>query len=128
MSIVVTVLILIFRYPLMDLFTHNEPNVVLIGGQYLVIVSSCYIIFSVMFSYNGVLRGAGDTLVPMFITLFALWGVRVPAAIILSKYLGADGIWWSVPVGWLVGTICSIFYYLTGKWKNKGVFQRVGKS
>lgn len=121
-SIVVTIAILLFRTELMQLFT-NDANVVEIGNHYLLIVSSCYIIFSLMFSLNGVLRGAGDTLVPMFFTLIALWGVRVPLAFILSKHMGVTGIWLSVPLGWLVGTVCSYFYYLTGKWKTKSVIK-----
>ena len=63
----------------MQLFT-NDSDVILIGVRYLVIVSSCYFIFSIMFSLTGVLRGAGDTLIPMFITLFSLWFVRIPLA------------------------------------------------
>lgn len=119
-SIIVAVVILFFRSELMMLFT-KDANVIGIGNHYLLIVSSCYVIFSIMFSINGVLRGAGDTLVPMFFTLIALWGVRVPLAYILSKHMGVTGIWLSVPLGWLVGTTCSFFYYLTGKWKTKSV-------
>ena len=38
-----------------------------------------------MFIYTGVMRGAGDTLIPMFITLFSLWIIRIPAAVFLSR-------------------------------------------
>ena len=119
-SVVVTIVTILLRTELMQLFT-KDTNVIAIGNHYLIIVSSCYIIFSIMFSINGVLRGAGDTLVPMFFTLIALWGVRVPLAYMLSKHIGVTGIWLSVPIGWLVGTTCSFFYYLTGKWKTKSI-------
>lgn len=123
-SVSVTLLVQLTSTFLMRLFT-KDPEVIAIGHQYLVIVSSFYIIFSGMFSVNGVLRGAGDTVVPMFITLFALWAIRIPAAYIFSKHLGYVGIWWAVPLGMIVGFTLSFLYYLTGKYKNKVIVQPV---
>jgi Na+-driven multidrug efflux pump len=77
-----------------------------------------------MFTVNGVLRGAGDTLIPMFITLFSLWLIRIPVAYFLSDRIGETGIWWAVPIAWSAGTIVSYFYYLSGKWKTKSVVKQ----
>jgi Na+-driven multidrug efflux pump len=74
-----------------------------------------------MFVIGGVMRGAGDTIVPMFMTLFSLWVVRIPLALILSASMGETGIWWAIPIGWLSGMVLSYLYYMTGKWKTKGV-------
>lgn len=43
----------------------------------------------------GVLRGAGDTLVPLGFACVAYWLVGVPAAVLLSGFLGleAEGVW-----------------------------------
>ena len=71
-AISITILIILFKYPLMRLFTHDQ-SVINIGGEYLTIVTSFYLLFTGMFVYGGVMRGAGDTLIPMFITLFSLW-------------------------------------------------------
>jgi Na+-driven multidrug efflux pump len=92
-----------------------------IGAKYLIIVSSFYVFFSTMFVLNGVMRGAGDTLIPMFITLIALWAVRIPLSYWLSRHLDEVGIWWAIPIGWFLGMILSWFYYLTGRWKTKSV-------
>src|SRR5690554_1629310 len=62
---------------LMGLFDNN-PEVIRQGHEYLIIVSSFYIVFSSMFVMHGMLRGAGDTLIPMFITLISLWLIRIP--------------------------------------------------
>jgi putative MATE family efflux protein len=112
------VLIIIFRSQLMTLFTHDS-DVIAIGGQYLAIVASFYFFFSTMFVVGGVMRGAGDTLIPMFITLFSLWLVRIPLAWILSRHFGAAGIWWSTPIAWISGASFSYLYYLKGNWKTK---------
>ncbi len=115
-----TALIVIFGGDLMRMFT-TDPQVIEIGQNYLIIVSSFYLVFSSMFTIHGVLRGAGDTLIPMFITLFSLWIVRIPAAYLLSDRIGPDGIWWSIPMGWGIGMSFSYIYYRTGRWKTKAV-------
>jgi len=120
LAVFTSLTIIIFRHQLMMLFT-TDAAVVAIGAEYLVIVSSFYVFFSSMFVIGGVMRGAGDTLIPMFITLFALWVIRIPAAAIMSKYFGVDGIWWSIPVAWFIGMVLSYLYYLKGNWKNKVV-------
>ncbi|WP_282015171.1 MATE family efflux transporter [Marinifilum flexuosum] len=118
--ILMTAIIVIFGSQLMKMFT-TDPNVIAIGEKYLIIVSSFYLLFSTLFTTNGVLRGAGDTLIPMFITLFSLWIIRIPGAYFLSSQIGETGIWWSIPIGWSMGALLSYLYYLTGKWKSKSV-------
>ena len=119
-SVAVTLVVILFRHQLMGLFT-SEPEVIRIGAEYLLIVCSFYVVFSAMFVVGGLLRGAGDTLIPMFITLFALWVVRIPASWWLSKEMGAAGIWWAIPLGWAIGALFSWIYYLTGNWRKKAV-------
>ncbi len=123
-SIVITIMIVGFRNILMYFFTDNE-EVIRVGTEYLIITATFYLLFSVMFTFNGVMRGAGDTLIPMFITLIALWVIRIPLAVILSGLIGTDGIWWSAPASWFTGMLFSILYYSTGKWKSKVVVKKV---
>jgi putative MATE family efflux protein len=119
-SVSITILVYFFGNDLMMLFT-PDSEVIRLGNEYLVIVSSFYIVFSTLFVVNAVMRGAGDTLIPMFITLFALWIIRIPASYYLAERMGPTGIWWAVPIGWAVGMTLSYFYYLSGKWKGKSV-------
>ncbi len=129
----ITALIVIFKYPLMGLFTQDQA-VINIGGEYLTIVTAFYLLFTGMFVYSGVMRGAGDTIIPMFLTLFSLWIIRIPTAVFLSQEtieilgltikgmgMGEAGIWWSIPAGWGIGMILTIIYYKTGNWKTKTV-------
>ncbi len=121
-SVSVSLITVIFGKHIMMLFT-KDINVINIGYEYLVIVSSFYVVFSTMFIVGGVMRGAGDTLIPMFITLFALWIVRIPLAYILAPKIGEIGIWWAIPIGWFFGMSLSYLYYLTGRWKTKTVIK-----
>jgi len=121
-SLFISLITVLFGKLLMHMFT-NDPVVIEIGGDYLRIIGSFYILFSVMFVINGVLRGAGDTLIPMFISLFSLWIIRIPVAYLLAKNpaIGVHGIWWSIPIGWFSGVILYYGYYRTGRWKKKAV-------
>lgn len=123
-SVLVTLIVVFFRRGFMFLFT-KSPEVAAIGEGYLIIVSSCYVIFSIMFALNGVMRGAGDTLIPMFITLLSLWAIRVPFAAMLSTRYDETGIWMSVPIAWGAGAILSYIYYRTGNWKKKTIIKPV---
>lgn len=119
-SLVVTIVAWLFGRDLMRVFT-PDAEVIQIGYEYLVIVSSFYILFSAMFTTNGIMRGAGDTLAPMFITLFSLWVLRIPGSYFLSLRMGTDGIWWGIPMAWFFGWLFSWIYYRTGKWRSKAV-------
>lgn len=119
-TIITTLIIVIFGHFLMDLFT-DDSEVIRLGDQYLTIVSSFYLFFNLMFIYGGVMRGAGDTLIPMFLSLFSLWIIRIPLAWFMSKKIGAPGIWWAIPAGWLIGLVLSYLYYKSGRWKTKTV-------
>jgi len=121
-AITISASTVIFAEPLMRLFTNKEDvEVVAIGVDYLRIVSPFYLVFSLMFIFNGVLRGAGDTVFPMFITLLALWVIRLPISYWLSLKMDAIGIWWGIPIAWGFGVMASFLYYKTGKWKKKAV-------
>ncbi len=115
---VVGAVMIIFRAQLIGLFT-SDPQVIRIGAQYLFIVPLFYLVFTAMFVVGGVLRGAGDTLVQMLISLVGLWIVRIPASAILSGRIGTMGLWLGIPIGWSVGLILSSIYYATGRWKTR---------
>ena len=119
-TVITSLIAVFFGKFLMKMFT-DDPQVIEIGAKYLIIVGATYVLFSSMFVVGSVMRGAGDTLIPMFITLFALWIIRIPLAYLLSQptWLGVNGIWWSIPLGWLTGLTLSFLYYSTGKWKTK---------
>ncbi len=122
-SIFVTLIAHFYSTELMSLFT-SDPEVIRYGSDYLIIVCSFYILFSGMFSISGVMRGAGDTLVPMLVTLFSLWLIRIPLAHILSGRFGVHGIWWAIPFAWAIGLVGAWVYYKTGRWKTKVLVKR----
>ena len=117
-SVIISTIALLFPDFLISVFT-NDATVIAIGVSYLKTVAWFFFIFSILFVYNGALRGAGDVVVPMFITLIALWLVRIPASYFLSLRAGYVGIWYGSPIGWFVGMSLSLSYFYTGRWKRK---------
>ena len=122
-SLGISLLVILAGTLLMRLFT-TDSNVIAIGHQYLIIVGCFYVVFNFMFCINGVTRGAGDTLIPMIITLFGLWIIRIPAAWLLSKPFGAVGIWWAIPMAWAIGAVLQYTYYKSGRWKKKAIVKK----
>ncbi len=97
----------------------DDPKVVAMGIPYLHIVGGAYVLFAVMFVANGVINGAGHTMITTAITLIALWGVRVPIASYLSHSMHSiEGVWYGMAIGFSSGALMSLAYYLSGRWKK----------
>ena len=123
--IFLSLVVVVFGEEIMSLFVEqNAPHhteIIAIGKEYLVIVTSFYIVFSSMLVLNGMTRGAGATLIPMLITTLSLWIIRIPIAYFLADKFGASGIWWSIPIGWSAGFVGAFIYYKSGYWKRHTV-------
>jgi MATE family multidrug resistance protein len=50
---------------------------------------------------GGILRGLGDTRVPMLINLIGFWAVGIPVGLLLGfrAEMGAQGLWWGLVFG-----------------------------
>lgn len=119
-SAIITLIIFLFGPNLLNMFMDSNANVEAInyGMDYMHVVSSFYILMGIMFSSNGLLRGAGDMKTFMFSSLGNLFS-RVLLAYFLANRIGPGAIWWSIPIGWLVGSVISFTRYKTGGWAKK---------
>ena len=102
----------------------DDARVMDIGVAYLRIVGSCYLFFAIMFISNGVINGAGHTMVTMAFTLLSLWLVRVPAAWLLTRTgLGITGIWTAIVLSFVISMAASLAYYSSGRWKKSTIIK-----
>ena len=119
-------LIMIFGHGLMGLFTDTEALIDMSYGM-MSILAVGYVAMAVTQSLAGVMRGAGDTMTPMWISLFTTVVLRVPVAYGLAAITKSEAlplgdyrcIPFSLLISWIVGMIIHIVVYLMGRWKRR---------
>jgi putative MATE family efflux protein len=124
-TIFISLIVVFFSKLILNLFGLGEDAKVMeIGITYLRIVGSSYLFFAVMFISNGVINGAGHTMITMTFTLLSLWLVRVPVSWWLSKTsLGITGVWIAIALSFLTTMIVSLTYYFSGRWKKSAIIK-----
>ena len=113
-SLAISLCVVIFAKPLMSLFidASEGAEVIAIGMQYLHIEGVFYFMIGILFLLYGLYRALARPGMSVILTIVSL-GVRVLLAYILSAIpqIGVIGIWWSVPIGWLLADVLGIIYY-----------------
>ena len=119
-SLIITAIIYLFGPQLLGLFLNQgaEGSAMSYGLSYMKTVSVFYILMGFLFVGNGLLRGAGDMGAFMLSSMSNLVS-RVAIAYLLAHFIGSSAIWWSIPIGWGVGSIFSFLRVRSGKWQLK---------
>ena len=110
---VVSALVCAFARPLMGLFVEGtEAQTILEGVRYLRIEGAFYWGIGCLFLLYGLYRALGHPGMSVVLTVISL-GTRVLLAHLLSAIpsLGVTGIWWSVPIGWVLADGAGLLYY-----------------
>ena len=127
-STFITMIILIFGKYLMAIFTKTQELVDL-SYYMMMILAVGYIAMAVTQSLSGVMRGAGDTMTPMWISFITTVIIRVPVAYIISwltttpelPYGRKECIQISLLASWVIGALLTLLFYRIGKWKSKAI-------
>ena len=109
----VSLAVFVFAEPLMTLFIDaGESGVIREGVRYLRIEGSFYFMIGVLFLLYGLYRAIGKPGMSVVLTVISL-GTRVGLAYGLSAVpaVGVVGIWWAVPIGWLLADCLGAGYY-----------------
>ncbi len=127
-SVALVALILIFGRWLMEMFTKTE-NVINLGQQMMFTLAIGYIAMAVTQILSGTMRGAGDTMTPMWISLITTVVIRVPVAYGLELLTRPAGgvkgsgaptpLYLSLLISWVIGALLTSFAYARGGWKKK---------
>lgn len=112
-----TVLLIFGREFLMRVFV-SEIDTIKVGMQYLLILGYSQVFMCAEITITGAFNGMGRTYLPNF-TSILLTGARIPLAILLSKTLGLDGVWWSISITSILKGIILVGTYLYLKHKKK---------
>ncbi len=127
-STAITVILLFFGKGLMAIFSETQQ---LVDRSYelMKILAAGYVAMAVTQSLSGIMRGAGDTMTPMWISLITTVVVRVPLAYGISYMtrtpenpLGiSECIQISLLCSWVMGALLTVVFYKLGRWKKKAI-------
>lgn len=127
-STVITILIVLFGKYLMMLFTDTQE---LIDQSYhmMLIMGAGYIVMEVTQCLQGIMRGAGDTLAPMWLSMITTVAIRVPLAYLMTWMTRSPEnphglfsmMFVSMLISWILGAIMTLIVYRSGRWKQKAI-------
>lgn len=125
-SAAITTILLTLNKYLFSIFTDTTALIDL-AGRMMDIMAAGYIGVAVTQVLGGVMRGAGDTVTPMWISIISTIGLRVPTAYIMAFLTKSTehpnghpySLSASLLVSWVLGAIMSAIVFARGKWKKK---------
>lgn len=125
-SAVITVILLLFGKYLMRIFT-DTTELVDLSMRMMCILAVGYVAMAVTQSLSGVMRGAGDTMTPMWISLITTILLRVPLAYAIAYFTRSpeyptgrpEAIFVSLLIAWVSGAIITTIFFKRGKWREK---------
>ena len=121
-------MILLFGPYLMGIFTKTQ-ELAQLSADMMKILAVGYIAMAVTQSLSGIMRGAGDTVTPMWISLLTTVAVRVPLAyglVYLTRTAELpqgryESLWISLLTSWVLGALITFVFYKVGRWKKKAL-------
>lgn len=121
-SICISVFVVIFARPLLLIFIRpQETEILAVGVSYLRTEGAFYCGIGCLFLLYGLYRAINRPGMSLVLTVISL-GSRVVLAYALSavKAIGVKGIWWAVPIGWLLADATGIVYYRRLRKREQG--------
>ena len=115
--------IFIFAPQIGSVLLEGKPELVAEVVKFLRLLCLTEVLFAYAMVIVGAMQGAGDTIRPLWISVIALWGLRVPLAFILcfSAHLGSLGAWIAMSTTQAIQGILCLIVFKQGGWKTKKV-------
>ena len=107
----------LFVKELMMIFVNSsETNIIAEGVRYLHIEGTFYFAIGILFLLYGLYRALAKPFMSVVLTVISLVS-QVLLAYTLSPigFIGVKGIWWAIPVGWILADLTGALYYFKNK-------------
>ena len=124
-SAVITCVLLFLNKFLFGIFT-DTAELIDLAGRMMRLMAVGYLGVAITQSLGGVMRGAGDTVSPMWISIISTVFLRVPIAYIMAHFTASEA--WpqghpfsrsaSLLISWVLGAVMSCVVFKLGKWKK----------
>ncbi len=123
---IITIILLFFGKYLFEIFTDTRELIDL-AVKMMRILAAGYLCIAITQVLGGVMRGAGDTVTPMWISIISTVLLRVPTAYIVAYFSRTPefphgqpyALFLSLLISWVLGMVISIIAFRFGKWKKK---------
>uniref|UniRef100_UPI0026073798 MATE family efflux transporter n=1 Tax=Clostridium sp. TaxID=1506 RepID=UPI0026073798 len=115
-ALFVTLAFTLIPETLIKLFIREEKTIK-IASEYLRIIGVSQIFSTIEMISNGVFTGVGKPRIPAFISIF-FTVLRIPMAIILTRYIGVKGIWYAISISSILKGVISCIAYRVKIWRN----------
>ncbi len=132
-SVVLVGLILLFGRTMLGFFIDDVPQVIELGQRMMFTLALGYVAMAVTQVLSGTMRGAGDTVTPMWISIITTVIIRVPVAYgleYLTRPAGGvmgsgepDCLFFSLLISWVLGAVITSVAYRMGRWKKKSIIK-----
>ncbi|HVT38280.1 MAG TPA: MATE family efflux transporter [Gemmatimonadaceae bacterium] len=114
---------LLFPRSLARLFV-SDPDTVAMASSLIAIGGLFQVFDGIQGVVTGVLRGTGDTRIPMLLHLGGFWGIGIPLSLVLAfgLHMGPPGVWWG-----FVGSLATVatVQLLRVRWRLAQDIQRL---
>lgn len=96
----------------------HDPTTINFSSSYMKINAFAEPFLAIPMILMGAMQGAGDTKMPMWISLFCNWLVRLPIAwyLAITLGMGTNGVWFAMVASVVVCAILCIWRFQSGKW------------
>lgn len=119
-TILLSALLLLFSRLLLGLFT-NEAHVLELGLTIQRFITPFFITYVCVEVFSGAIRGAGDSLRPMLMTLCGVCVLRVIWVKLIAPIFPGNLLFMLTcyPISWSVTSILFVIYYRSGRWLKR---------
>ncbi len=103
----------------------DDPKTIAAGVEYIRTFSFDYLIVPLTFCLNGLITGAGHTVISSACGILSSIGFRIPIAILFGVVLkkGLWGLGLAAPVATIASGLILFVFYATGRWKKNLVIK-----
>ena len=118
----VSVIYFLFNEQMMSFFT-DDPTVIMIGSEWIRILSYSYFVYGWWMVSVQAFNGAGDTVTPTKINLVFFWLIQIPLCWYLAIPLDwqHSGVFWGVFVSETSVGLFTLWLFTRGSWKSMKV-------
>jgi putative MATE family efflux protein len=121
------IVVFFFASQISAIFIPGEVATIQSSALFLKIMALTFGFIGIQMALSGALRGTGNTMVSMVLSIISLWVLRFPLAYVLSMHtkLAEVGLWIAFPAANVIAAIITILWFANGTWKQKQITEEI---